>query len=425
MLLSVIVGPYALRITLLTHEHSRKMELQSAKDAMERSLKRESLESAGPVGDAAPAEERRDKGLRRKSIVFIDTTDEEGVSRSVQKRRTTKRVEEGRELAEEGEESEPCAIFYKLDVRTKLSWGLMSRLLHTIADLGLEVVEFRADTSADGKEALYEAFLKDTVLKDLNPHTPEAEGLIDRLHALRERILETIRASDPEAVDAHAQHLIAGTQLTEAESLHEEDEVARCDGHDVGPEGGRGGDSASSSSNTTGADDDDEYVLESTDEAVAVVVHSGGKGEPSLQSHAGGGHVLILDGSVDYSRLRGLHLVRWLPGVDTTQWLEFGTDDALAHEIVTHHIGRGVLATLHHHHRHHSHLPTELERASSDALDAQIYKALEEQDRLHAAEKLRTDPHGLRRSRDAVPGTLSSTMSRAASMSRLASASSS
>ena len=394
VLLSVIIGPYALRLTLLMKARQKKRELQFAKDAMERSLKRSSLDAEGkfPADDRGicgrPLPSPTTHGLRRKSIVFIDATDEEGVTRSVTKRRSE------RVLAKRDDTSgePPGAIFYKLDVRTKLAWGLMSRLLRVISDLGLEVVEFRADTNHDGTEALYEAFLKDTVLRDTDPHTPEAEGLINRLHALRERMLETIRLSDPDAVDAHAQHLIPHTSPPPRSIADEDEERDELDGR-----------------RSKMGDEEEEYfsdvdeVLESTDDAVAVVVHSKAPVEPagaearrrSTSSSGGtgggggggGGHVLILDGRVDYSRLHGLHLVRWLPGVDTEQWLEFAHDDTLAHDIVMQHIGHGVLATLHHHAQH---------GAAKHKVDAQIYQTLLKEDRMHAAEKLRNDPHGLR-----------------------------
>lgn len=199
VLLSVILGPYGLRATILYYNNRAKRKLEEAKFGAMEHLRRTSdesrrkKESKASLTEASPMQ-----GLSRPSLVFIDATEDEFVRESVKRSRSgTERTLAG--VQESG------AIFYKLDVRTKLAWGLMGRLLKAIQDLGLEVVEFRADVQ--GSMAMYEAFLKDQVLRDTTPETPDAEGLADRLIALRAKLLAILRMTDPEAVDALAETL--------------------------------------------------------------------------------------------------------------------------------------------------------------------------------------------------------------------------
>jgi Kef-type K+ transport system membrane component KefB len=100
----------------------------------------------------------------------------------------------------EDEKNHPAHVYYKLFIRMHNVWGLQPEVMRLLHSLSLDCIELRADSAVDNF-VMYEAYLKDLSLQDDDPSSMEAEGLPERIAALRAALLALLTRKDANVKD--------------------------------------------------------------------------------------------------------------------------------------------------------------------------------------------------------------------------------
>lgn len=163
-------------------------------------------------------------------------------------------------------------VYYKLAVRCAPIWGLTGALVSALASLNLTVLELRMDTDEAGM-AVFEAYLLDEKLRSSDPAAVSFSGLSPRMLAVRTSLSMAI------ASHAGGQKGIAGGGVVGAAR-----EPLPLDGGDE-----EAGAATPSSSSST-----DDHALSAA--------------------------------TIDFSGLKGVRLVRWMPGATPDAWATLGLE---------------------------------------------------------------------------------------------------
>jgi Kef-type K+ transport system membrane component KefB len=99
------------------------------------------------------------------------------------------------------EKDEAGFIYYKLDVRVRNTWGVLTSIIRLIKSNNLEMVEFFS--VIEQGYVVYEAYLKDTYLMNKSCSTKDPIGLRDRIGNLEKTFMEELIQYDPETCIAH------------------------------------------------------------------------------------------------------------------------------------------------------------------------------------------------------------------------------
>jgi hypothetical protein len=112
----------------------------------------------------------------------------------------------------EDEKNHPAHVYYKLFIRMHNVWGLQPEVMRLLHSLSLDCIELRADSAVDNF-VMYEAYLKDLSLQDDDPSSMEAEGLPERIAALRAALLALLTRKDANVKDF-------GENVEDFENMH-------------------------------------------------------------------------------------------------------------------------------------------------------------------------------------------------------------
>ena len=110
-----------------------------------------------------------------------------------------------------------AVIYYRLNVRCVARWGLMADLLRVLAVHDVAVVDFRSDASGD--HALYDAFLRDSRLRDAKPGEAATPGLAERLAELRAALGALLPRDTEGDVGDEGEELVASGETVDFRSL--------------------------------------------------------------------------------------------------------------------------------------------------------------------------------------------------------------
>jgi len=110
-----------------------------------------------------------------------------------------------------------AVVYYRLNVRCVARWGLMADLLRVLAVHDVAVVDFRSDASGD--HALYDAFLRDSRLRDAKPGEAATPGLAERLAELRAALGALLPRDTEGGVGDEGEELVASGETVDFRSL--------------------------------------------------------------------------------------------------------------------------------------------------------------------------------------------------------------
>lgn len=123
-----------------------------------------------------------------------------------------------RDVEEIASKADGHTIYYILKVRVDSRWGLLPALLRTCQENDLTIVDWRSDWTYS--EALFEAYLKDDILRDEEPKTPTALGLDERLEVLRAALLKELDHDPMLALQAPLDNEVDPCFAPEEQSSH-------------------------------------------------------------------------------------------------------------------------------------------------------------------------------------------------------------